>query len=711
MDKGCEEYWYCILCNNYFADEACLNVIGHKPVLPALDHSYDSESCINCGKPVPVYTRITSYEQFRTLDPNASFIAVAEIDDGSGGKEFYVLKKEIGTADADIDEDGSPDILQVDENHNGIADILEVDSNDDGIADAMDFDGIYGGEPDGILDDEEILEYLFHLEFEYNDGYIAALRTIGAIPVTPADDGTISVKDMGALEWIMERAIPDSQLAEQYYGDGATKKDYENDFRFRIPNFWIRPVVSVSNNYYLQPYEQGDSKWWGVLFGDDVKELNEYLYDFTFEETYPDEAAVLYTESFHNLNQEGQLAHTLRFWINGEKKTFIMTSDSFWEELEGTQYPIYLYCSDAGGEVHEHIWGNWTPAFEEIHKRICTVEGCSEYELEAHTPGEECTPDPENYELGHWVTCTECGGQFHEYHTIEKVPGNSRYDYWRDTGDGIHHVVNCTQCHGPVEYAKHSWSDWYNGNMEIDGEWVRGHYRRCNKYPCDANEWQAGCIYDEGVVTAEPTCTEPGIMTYTCISAPACELETKSYTKEIPALDHDWGEWTAVDGNPTMEQRVCRRDPSHTEERSAHEHAWGRWVTDGADNHKRTCTVEGCTIVTQAEAHVWGDWVITTPPTCVAEGVRTATCAVCNDTKTMSIPALTGAHDFGSWESISETQHSRFCQNEGCTAAQTADHEIESTVIQIETCEVDGQEYAHCTVCEYENYTPRSSLI
>ncbi len=103
--------------------------------------------------------------------------------------------------------------------------------------------------------------------------------------------------------------------------------------------------------------------------------------------------------------------------------------------------------------------------------------------------------------------------------------------------------------------------------------------------------------------------------------------------------------------------------------------------------------------------------MITTPPTCVAEGVRTATCAVCNDTKTMSIPALTGAHDFGSWESISETQHSRFCQNEGCTAAQTADHEIESTVIQIETCEVDGQEYAHCTVCEYENYTPRSSLI
>ncbi|MBR4954583.1 MAG: hypothetical protein IKY46_01555, partial [Clostridia bacterium] len=128
MDKGCEEYWYCRLCNGYFADGKFSKEIGHIPVLPALDHTYGPEGCINCGRSTPVYTKVTSYDQFRTLDPNASFIAVAEIDNGNGGKDYYVLKKEIATSMADIDEDGNPDILQIDENSNGVADVLEIDA-------------------------------------------------------------------------------------------------------------------------------------------------------------------------------------------------------------------------------------------------------------------------------------------------------------------------------------------------------------------------------------------------------------------------------------------------------------------------------------------------------------------------------------------------------------------------------------------------------
>jgi len=707
MDKGCKEYWYCVYCDTYFKEATCTNAYDCKPILPALDHNYGDTACANCGNPVPVYTKITSYEQFKTVDPNASFIAVAEIADGNGGTDYYVLKKEISAPDADIDENGSPDILQVDENGNDVADILEVDADGDGVADAMAYDGFYSSEPDGVLDDEEIWEYLFALENEYTDGYIPSLHTIGAIPVTPAQDGTISVKNLGALEWVMERRFSDAELEDQYYGGGATVKDYENDFLFRIPNFWIRPVVTISNNYYQQPYEQGDSKWWGVLFGKDAKELN----DLFFTESYPADAAVLYTESFGSLNTEGQIEHALRFLVNGEKKNFIMTSDSFWEELEGTQHPVYLYCSDAGDEVHEHIFGDWTSISDEIHKRTCTVDGCSEYELASHTPGAECTPDPENYELGHWVTCTECGGQFHEYHTREEA-GRYYPNYWRDTGNGIHHVVNCTKCLGPVEYAEHDWSDWYNGNKEIDGEWVRGHYRRCEDFPCEAIEWQAECIYDEGVVTTAPTCLETGVMTYTCMADPPCELDTKTYTEEIPALDHDWGEWLPMDGDPTREQRVCKRDPNHTEEREVivHEHVWSDWTPDGDENHKRTCSAEGCTVKTETEEHTWGDWVITTQPTCVAEGVRTATCASCNATKTMAIPAVAENHNFSGWESISDTQHSRSCQNNGCNATETADHDLKSEVINWETCEYEGQGRDYCETCGYEKFTTRPAL-
>ena len=312
-----------------------------------------------------------------------------------------------------------------------------------------------------------------------------------------------------------------------------------NDFTFRIPNFWIRPVVTIDNNFYQQPYEQGDSKWWGVLFGKDGKELNSYLYEPIYGEDYPDDAVILYTESFHNLNSDGQLEHALRFLVNGEKKNFIMTSDSFWEELEGTQYPIYLYCSDAGEEYHEHIWGPWTKMNEENHKRVCTVDGCTAFDIGSHNKDENrgCTPDTEDYELGHWVSCTDCGGEYHEYHTREEA-GRYYPNYWRDTGDGVHHVVYCTECGGPVEYAEHRWSDWYRGSKQIDGEWVMGHYRNCENWPCEAQIWQAECIYDEGTVTKEPTCTENGIKEYVC-TADDCACDTKYHTEEIPAMGHE----------------------------------------------------------------------------------------------------------------------------------------------------------------------------
>ena len=701
MDKGCEEYWYCVYCDNYFADAQYNECIGHKPVLPALDHDYGDTACVNCGQPIPVYTRITSYEQFRTVDPNASFIAVAQV-----GEAYFVLKKEIATTMADIDEDEQPDILQLDENGNGQPDILETDENGDGVADVMDFDGIYTGEPDGVLDSEEIWEYLFHLENQYTDGYIPGLHVLGAIPVTPAQDGTISVKDLGALEWIMERVIPDEQLADQYYGEGYTVKDYENDFLFRIPNFWIRPVVSVSNNYYQQPYEQGDSKWWGVLFGRDGKELNEYLWEPFFDESFPDDAAVLFTESFHSLNAEGQLEHALRFLVNGEDKNFIMTSDSFWEELEGTVYPIYLYCSDPGKETHIHIWGPWNPGTEEVHKRVCTVEGCTAFDYAAHAPGEECTPDPEHYELGHWVTCTECGGQIHEYHTRESA-GRYYPNYWRDTGDGIHHVVNCTECLGPVEYAEHDWSEWYAGAMQIDGEWIMGHYQSCDDWPCEASKWQAECIYDEGTVIQEPTCTESGLIRYVC-QGESCQLDTRTHTEEIPALGHDWGDWEATDDS-AREQRVCKHDSSHVEYRDAeiHEHTWSDWTDDEvSDTHSRTCQDPQCA-QTETEPHTYEDEVH--GATCTEQGYTTHTCTKCGKTYTDGYEASTG-HTYEEIRTQDPTCTEDGFTEFGCTHCDdTYREEIPATghnfgdwfINRAATCTEDGESRRNCGNCSH----------
>ncbi len=693
MDKGCEEYWYCRLCNGYFADSKFSKEIGHIPVLPALDHTYGPEGCINCGRSTPVYTKVTSYDQFRTLDPNASFIAVAEIDNGNGGKDYYVLKKEIGTSMADIDEDGNPDILQIDENGNGVADVLEIDANGDGIPDAMDYDGCYDGELDGVLDNDEIWEYLFYLEREYTDGYIPGIHVLSAIPVTPAADGSISVLGLDALEWIMERKISDEELYDQYYDDGATVKDYENDFCFRIPNFWIRSVVTIDNHFYQQPYDQGDSKWWGVLFGKDGKELNSYFYEPIYGEDYPDDAVILYTEAFYNLNADGQLEHALRFLINGEEKNFIMTSDSFWEEIEGTQYPIYLYCSDAGQPVHEHVWSSWTKVNDNTHKRVCTVEGCSVFDLASHNKDESkgCTPDEDDYQLGHWVTCTDCESDYHEYHTRKTLSGSYRV-YWEDTDDGIYHVVYCTECEGPVEYEEHKWTSWYLENTTNE---TRRHMRRCTTYACYRYEYSTEHIYDDGEVTTEPTCLTPGVKTYTCI-ADEC---THSYTEEIPATGHDWGEWTPNDNDATKEIRICKNDPTHTEERFAHEHEWSEWKNDEvSETHSRTCGAENCPVEKETAPHNWDDGEQIGTPTCTEGAKMVYTCDDCGATYEEDVDCL--GHDFGEWGFYDENTHRMTCSvcnyyteegHYGDNCVETVSPTCYSTGVMTYICEGCGQ--------------------
>lgn len=67
--------------------------------------------------------------------------------------------------------------------------------------------------------------------------------------------------------------------------------------------------------------------------------------------------------------------------------------------------------------------------------------------------------------------------------------------------------------------------------------------------------------------------------------------------------------------------------------------------------------------------HVWNDGVITTPPTCITDGIKTFTCTVCGATKTEFISAL--GHKWGEWTVTKEataTQQGekiRICENCG----------------------------------------------
>lgn len=69
--------------------------------------------------------------------------------------------------------------------------------------------------------------------------------------------------------------------------------------------------------------------------------------------------------------------------------------------------------------------------------------------------------------------------------------------------------------------------------------------------------------WNDGVITTPASCTEDGVITYTC---PSCG-ETK--TEAIPATGHDWGEWVQTKAPTETEvgeqTRACKHDPSHIE--------------------------------------------------------------------------------------------------------------------------------------------------
>ena len=106
-------------------------------------------------------------------------------------------------------------------------------------------------------------------------------------------------------------------------------------------------------------------------------------------------------------------------------------------------------------------------------------------------------------------------------------------------------------------------------------------------------------VWDDGVVTTEPTCTTEGVKTYTCSNG-----ETR--TETIPALGHDFGEWEIT------------KSPTCTEK--------------GSKTRKCSRCNETETIEIDALGH---DWELESDTvTCTEDGVKTYKCSRCNETRT-----------------------------------------------------------------------------
>lgn len=164
-------------------------------------------------------------------------------------------------------------------------------------------------------------------------------------------------------------------------------------------------------------------------------------------------------------------------------------------------------------------------------------------------------------------------------------------------------------------------------------------------------------------ITKKATCTEDGVITYTCTKC------NESYTKKIPATGHKYNdvvtEASCDKGGYTLHTCAICGD-KYTEVIKAKGHNYSAEVTKKAnctDDGVITYTCANCgdkyTEVIKAKGHNYSAEV-TKKATCDTDGVKTFTCADCGDVYTEKLEAL--GHTYGISEVVKPT-----CDNDGYT--------------------------------------------
>ena len=161
-------------------------------------------------------------------------------------------------------------------------------------------------------------------------------------------------------------------------------------------------------------------------------------------------------------------------------------------------------------------------------------------------------------------------------------------------------------------------------------------------------------VWDEGTITTRPTCTTPGVKTYTCS---VCQ---KTKTEEIPATGHQHTGVRNVKEATCKEEGYtgdtyctdCGEKLSSGEPTAKKAHDWdeGKVTTEATCKNTgvKTYTCNNCsetkTEVIPMTDHIWDNGKVTTKPSCITPGIKTYTCTVCQKTKIEEIPATGHQH-------------------------------------------------------------------
>lgn len=183
--------------------------------------------------------------------------------------------------------------------------------------------------------------------------------------------------------------------------------------------------------------------------------------------------------------------------------------------------------------------------------------------------------------------------------------------------------------------------------------------------------------WDGGVTTTQPTCTEPGVMTYTCQNCDATK------TAPVAALGHK------LDETPAKEETCTEPGNSlyYTCQRC------GKFFSDAGWQNE----IEEGSWVIPAKDHDWDDGIVTQEPTCLEDGVRTFTCRSCQTTKTETEKAP-GAHDFAAVSATPASTDKGGVLHLACTRCKEESAEsftFDAAAVQLTVGTADGSAKIH----------------
>lgn len=163
------------------------------------------------------------------------------------------------------------------------------------------------------------------------------------------------------------------------------------------------------------------------------------------------------------------------------------------------------------------------------------------------------------------------------------------------------------------------------------------------------------------------------VFTMVCAMVPAAMAADTDWTGGSADPGHQHSAETtevitkATCNEPESQKETCSCGATRTVEIPIDEnaHDWGKWTEVDEKQHSRKCSK--CD-TSETDDHSFGEWVVTTPATCVTEGTKTRTCKDCGYAETEKLPIDSNAHNW-QYKAISSTEHEKWCANPGCHSA------------------------------------------